>query len=424
MCFIKYARLARNPLIQACLVKPHREFRMFKITMPRLSVAMKSGIIAKWYKKEGENVRQGEPLLEVETAKVVNEIEAPASGTLYKIMASEGSEVPVGELVAVITETGEEQPSVEEIEKPAAPPMVEKEMKISPLARKLAEEYKIDLTKITGTGPDGQITKEDVLRAVEEAKLTAVVPSGELLEIAEVVPLTPTRRTIAERLSQSYRDAVHVTITMDVDMTEIQNLRERLLSQVKEKANTSLSYTDILVKAVALAIRKNPIINSTLEGNKVKIIKDINIGVAVAVEEGLVVPIVSNADKKSLLEISANLKDLGEKARQHTLSLDEVTGGTFTISNLGMFDVDTFSPIINPPQSSILGVGSVKDKPVAINGQVMIKPLVTLSLVFDHRILDGAPAAVFLKTIKEILENPLSCMETARASKRAQQLTT
>jgi len=389
---------------------------MIKVTMPKLSVAMKDGTIVKWFKKEGEAVKEGEVLFEVETQKVSNEIEAPASGILCKILAPEGSIVPVGELIAIITEPGEELPPIEEIKKPTVPTGIEKKAKVSPLARKLAEEYKIDLTKIRGTGPDGQIVKEDVLRAVEEAKVVPAVPVApsptELVETAEVVTLTDMRKTIAERLSHSYREAVHVTMTMEVDMSEIRRLRQRLLPEIKEKAKVSLSYTDMLVKAVAIAIKKNPIINSTLEADQIKILKPINIGVAVALEDGLIVPVIRNADKKSLIEIASCLRDLTEKAKQKSLSLDDVTGGTFTISNLGMFGVDTFSPIINPPQSAILGVGAIKDKPVVMDGQITIKPIMTLTLVFDHRILDGATAAVFLKTIKEILEKPAGFIDT------------
>jgi pyruvate dehydrogenase E2 component (dihydrolipoamide acetyltransferase) len=193
-----------------------------------------------------------------------------------------------------------------------------------------------------------------------------------------------------------------------MDMTETRKFREGLPVEMREKASASISYTDILVKAVALAIKKIPIVNSTLEGDRVKIMKDINIGVAVAADEGLVVPVVRNADRKSLLQIASTLEDLSRKAKNRTLSMDEVVGGTFTISNLGMFNVDTFSPIINPPQSSILGVGAIKEKPVAVSGRVIIRSIMTLSLVFDHRILDGASAAVFLGTIKEILENFLT----------------
>lgn len=405
---------------------------MINVVMPKLGLTMKDGRIVKWLKAEGETVEQRKPLLEIESEKITAEVEAPASGVLRKILASEDSVVPVGELIAIITEPGEELPpleeiiekakkpvaapvpEVEEIEKPVAPPVAKERVRISPLARKLAEEHKIDVTKIKGTGPEGRIVKEDVLRAIEEAKAVPpvpVAPPAELVRIAEVVPLKGIRKIIAERLSHSYREAVHVAMTTEVDMTETMRLRRRLLPEIEEKAKVSLSYTDMLVKAVAIALKRNPIVNSMLDGDQIKIIKDINIGVAIAVEDGLIVPVVRNADEKSLVEIALCLRDFTEKARQHRLSLDDVSGGTFTISNLGMFGIDTFRPIINPPQSAILGVGAINDKPVVVNGQISIRPLMTLSLVFDHRVFDGVPAAIFLKTLKEILENPTAHMD-------------
>ena len=402
---------------------------MINVVMPKLGLTMKDGRIVKWLKTEGETIEQGKPLLEIETEKITAEVEAPASGVLRKILASEDSIVSVGELIAIITEPGEELPpieeiiekakklvvaplpEVEEIEKPAVPPVVEERVKISPLARKLAEEHKIDITKIKGTGPDGRIVKGDVLRAIEEAKAVPVAPPTELVRIAEVVPLKGVRKTIAERLSHSYREAVHVAMTTEVDMTETARLRQRLLPEVEEKAKVSLTYTDMLVKAVAVALKKNPVVNSMLDGDQIKIIKDINIGVAVAVEDGLIVPVIRNADEKSLVEIALYMRDLTEKAKHRRLSLDDVSGGTFTISNLGMFGVDMFRPIINPPQSAILGVGAIKDKPVVVNGQITIRPLMTLTLVFDHRVFDGVLAAIFLKTLKEILENPTAYMD-------------
>jgi len=405
---------------------------LINVVMPKLGLTMKDGRIVKWLKAEGETVEQRKPLLEIESEKITAEVEAPASGVLRKILASEDSVVPVGELIAIITEPGEELPpleeiiekakkpvaapvpEVEEIEKPVAPPVAKERVRISPLARKLAEEHKIDVTKIKGTGPEGRIVKEDVLRAIEEAKAVPpvpVAPPAELVRIAEVVPLKGIRKIIAERLSHSYREAVHVAMTTEVDMTETMRLRRRLLPEIEEKAKVSLSYTDMLVKAVAIALKRNPIVNSMLDGDQIKIIKDINIGVAIAVEDGLIVPVVRNADEKSLVEIALCLRDFTEKARQHRLSLDDVSGGTFTISNLGMFGIDTFRPIINPPQSAILGVGAINDKPVVVNGQISIRPLMTLSLVFDHRVFDGVPAAIFLKTLKEILENPTAHMD-------------
>jgi len=399
---------------------------MIKVTMPRLSVAMTDGIVVEWFKSEGETVNQGEPLLEVETEKVTTEVEAPASGVLLKILAPEGSLIPVGKLIAIIAEPDEELPPIEELIKeaektpaapapkieraPAAPPVVKEEIKISPLARRLAEKHNIDIKAIKGSGPGGRIVKEDVLRAIEEAKsIEAVLAAPSLAELAgvsEVIQLTGIRKTIADRLSRSYREAVHVSITIEVDMTEVTNLRQRLKSEVERKAQAPLSYTVILVKAVAIALKKNPIVNSTLEGDEIKILRDINIGVAVALKDGLIVPVIHNADKKSLSEIAICLRDLAEKAKQNRLELKDVEGGTFTITNLGMFGINTFMPIINPPQSAILGVGTIKDKLVMVDGEVVARPVMNLTLVFDHRIFDGVPAATFMRTLKEVLERP------------------
>ena len=224
--------------------------------------------------------------------------------------------------------------------------------------------------------------------------------------MSEVIQLTGIRKTIADRLSRSYREAVHVSITIEVDMTEVTNLRQRLKSEVERKAQAPLSYTVILVKAVAVALKKNPIVNSTLEGDEIKILRDINIGVAVALKDGLIVPVIHNADKKSLSEIAICLRDLAEKAKQNRLELKDVEGGTFTITNLGMFGINTFTPIINPPQSAILGVGTIKDKLVMVDGEVVARPVMNLTLVFDHRIFDGVPAATFMRTLKEVLERP------------------
>ena len=334
---------------------------MKPVIMPKLGLTMKEGIIAKWLKKEGENVKKGEPVVEIETEKAVSEVEAPISGVLGKILAPEGSTVSVGKPIAIIIEPGEKLPPIEEI---------------------------------------------SVLEAEEIERLSIRPPLEELVKVAKVIPMTGMRKTISERLSQSYRTAVHVTITTDVDMTKIIELRQRMLPEIEKVTKVPLTYTHILVKAVAHALKKHPIINSRLEDEQIKIFEDINIGVAVAVEEGLVVPVIRNVDKKSLTEIVLCLKNLIEKAEQGRLSSDDLSGGTFTITNLGMFGVNVFTPVINPPQSAILGVGAIVNKPVVVNGQIALRPMMTLNLVFDHRIIDGVPAAKFLQTLKGILENP------------------
>ncbi|MEM3011412.1 MAG: dihydrolipoamide acetyltransferase family protein [Candidatus Bathyarchaeia archaeon] len=368
--------------------------------MPRLSLTMKEGTVVQWFKKEGESVEKGEPLVEVMSEKVTYDIEAPSSGVLRKILAAEGAEVPIDAAIAIITAPEEELPELEETKKGVLAVPVE-EIQVSrektgrflasPAAKRLAKEYGVDLAQVVGTGPEGRIVERDVERFIREKLRLAP-------KVKEIIPLTGIRKTVAERVSLSFRTAPHSTITMEVDMTEASKLREK----------TQFSYTEILVKAVAEALKKHPMINSTLEEDKIKVFEDINIGIAVATEKGLVVPVVRNADKKSLPEIASEIKELVEKAREGKLTKEDVSGGTFTITNLGMFGVDVFTPIINPSETAILGVGRIIEKPVVVGGEIKIKPMMTLSLSYDHRVIDGAPAAQFLKTIKETLEKPFT----------------
>ncbi|MGQ9459858.1 MAG: dihydrolipoamide acetyltransferase family protein [Candidatus Bathyarchaeaceae archaeon] len=373
-----------------------------KILMPRLSLTMKEGTVVQWFKKEGDMVEKGEPLVEVLSEKATYDVEAPASGVLRKILAEEGTDVPVGETLGVITAPDEELP---EIEVAAAPPAVEAEEAVAvperkveerierrviatPAAKRLAREYDINLTQIRGSGPDGRIVEEDVKRLIEGTRITP--------QVREVIPLTGIRKTAAERVSLSAQTAPQSTITMEVDMSKAAELREKV----------GVSYTDMLVKAAAKALTEHPIINSTLEKEQIKIFADINIGVAVATGMGLIVPVIHNANRKSLTEISSRLKELAEKAKQSKLAKEELTGGTFTITNLGMYGVDIFTPIINPPETAILGVGRVAEKPIVVDKQIVVRPLMQLSLTFDHRVVDGAPAAEFLQKVKQNLENP------------------
>jgi len=370
--------------------------------MPRLSLTMKEGTVVQWLKKEGDMVKKGEPLVEVLSEKATYEVEAPASGVLRKILAEEGMDVPVAGTLGIITAPDEELP---EIEVAAAPPAVEAEEAVavperkveerierriiaSPAAKRLAMEHSIDLTQIRGSGPDGRIVEEDVRGLIEEMRTRP--------RVREVIPLTGIRKTAAERVSLSAQTAPQSTITMEVDMSNAAKLRERV----------GVSYTDMLVKAVAKALTEHPIINSTLEREQIKIFADVNIGVAVATEMGLIVPVIHNANGKSLTEISSTLRKLVEKAKQRKLAKEELTGGTFTITNLGMYGVDVFTPIINPPETAILGVGRVAEKPMAVDGQMVVRPVMQLSLTFDHRVVDGAPAAEFLQKLKQKLESP------------------
>jgi pyruvate dehydrogenase E2 component (dihydrolipoamide acetyltransferase) len=360
-----------------------------QVVMPRLSLTMKEGTVGKWYKKEGENVEKGEPLVEVVSEKATYDLEASASGILRKILVQEGVDVPVNAVLAVVTATDEPYPVAETLtgEKQTVNAEGEDRVLASPAAKRLAKEHGIGLSNVKGSGPEGRIIEEDVQRLLAEK-------SGELPKVKEIVLLSGFRKTSAERLSFSFKTAPHSTVIMEVDVFEA----------VKTHEKTQVSYTAIIVKAVAKGLTELPIINSTLEGDRIKVFEDVNIGVAVATENGLVVPVIHNADRKSLNEIDIDIRELTEKARQGKLSRQELAGGTFTITNLGMYDVDFFTPIINPPEAAILGVGRIVEKPVAANGQIVIKPTLMLSLSYDHRIVDGAPAGQFLRNVKKKIE--------------------
>ena len=372
-----------------------------KVVMPRLSLTMKEGTVVQWFKKEGDPVQKGEPLVEVLSEKVTYDVEAPESGTLRRILAGEGSNVPIDQTIGIIAALGEPltetaattQLSPSEVERPARPEQeivaetqTEDRILASPAARRLARELGVDLALVKGTGPEGRIVEDDVKRLAEQPLL--------LPRVREVVPLVGIRKTTAERLSFSARTAPHSTITMEVDMT----------NAVKLHKETAVSYTDLLIKAVATALRDHPFLNATLENEQIKVFEDINVGFAVATEKGLVVPVVHNAAQKAVNEIAAEVKELVEKARQGKLSKEDLTGGTFTITNLGMYGVDVFIPIINPPETAILGVGRIAEKLTLVDNQVKIKPVMQLSLSYDHRIVDGAPAAQFLQKVKQVLE--------------------
>jgi len=373
-----------------------------KVVMPRLSLTMKEGTVIQWFKKEGETVQKGEPVVEILSEKVTYDVEAPQSGVLRKVLAAEGENVPIDQAIGVIAAPDEAiseaemgmlapQSKVQEaaVAKLGTPAETGRVL-ASPAAKRLAKELGIDLTQIVGAGPEGRVVEEDVRRFAQKL---AGKP-----KVREVIPLVGIRKTTAERVSLSARTAPHSTITMEVDMANAESLRRQ----------TNISFTDVLVKAVAQALKEHMYINSTLENDQIKVYEDINIGVAVATEKGLVVPVIHKADKKALSEVVATLKELIAKAREDRLTKDDLTGGTFTITNLGMYGVEMFIPIINPPEAAILGVGETTQRPAVENGEIKIKPIVRLSLSYDHRIVDGAPAAQFLQKIRRILESGLN----------------
>ncbi|UCH31790.1 MAG: 2-oxo acid dehydrogenase subunit E2 [Candidatus Bathyarchaeota archaeon] len=376
-----------------------------KLVMPRLSLTMETGNIIQWFKNEGDPVEKGEPVVEVLSEKITYDVESPAAGILRKISAEEGSDVPVGETLAYIVGPGEElsetiiepkiQPIVQIEEQEREEELLEhtevrKRIPASPSAKRMAREHNVDLTQLQGTGFGGRIVEEDVQRFIlEKGTLSPIV--------SEEVPLIGIRKTTAHRLTSSFQTAPHSFIIMDSDMTKAVELREK----------TRVSFTAMLIYAVAKALREFPRANSTLVDGKIRIYEDINIGVAVSTEKGLLVPVIRQADRLQIEEITTALEDLTEKTRQFQLPKELMVGGTFTVTNLGMHDVDMFLPIINPPEAGILAAGRIVRKPIVEHEKVEIKPIMTLTLAYDHRILDGEPAAIFLGKIRRIIEKEL-----------------
>jgi len=379
--------------------------------MPRLDPGMQSGKIVEWLKKEGESVRKGEPILVVEGEKTTFEVEAPVSGPLTKILASVGTDVQVAEPIAVIGELGPSTSppvSIEKIEQerprpPSTTPAYgtpSDRVIASPAARHLAQEYGLDLASLKGSGPGGRITREDVLAAKQSAppsqtaQTISRIPQPTVLKKTK---LSGVRKVVAERLSFSARTAVPVTITIEADVTKLMAMKEK---------QSQVGFTAFSVKAAAKALGDHSNVNSTIEGDEVTIYSDVNVAVAINTEQGLVAPVIRNANKLSLKEISLTIDELARKATENRLTIEDLTGGTFTVSNLGAFDVESFAPVIDPPQCAILGLGRIAYKPIAQGSQVSARPSTLLTLVFDHRIIDGVPAAKFLRDVKRNLEEP------------------
>lgn len=398
------------------------------VEMPALSSTMKTGKVVKWCKKEGDSVDKGEVLFEVETDKVNVEVESLASGWLRKVLIQEGIDVPVNTPIAIISETMDEDISsvMDAAPSPQTPldqeePEMEPEQakrkiakpKISPLARRIAEEKGIDIQTIKGTGPEGRITRKDVEAAVDEASMTAqrpieptakydVPPEG---EDYEDIPLTKMRKVVAKRLQESKVTAPHFYVDVTADATELTIFKE-MLEKNSEKFNTRITFNDIIIKLVSQALKEYPMVNATFLPDRIRLYRAVHIGVAVAMDEGLVVPVIRNTDQKSISQISREVTERVEKARHKKLLPAEYTGGTFTVTNLGMFGVESFHAIINPPESAILAVSAIIEKPVVVDDEIKIRPCLALSLAVDHRVVDGAMAARFLARVKELIETP------------------
>ncbi len=415
------------------------------IRMPRMSDTMEEGVIVGWLKKVGDVLEPGDVLAEVETDKATMELESYQEGVLLYIGVKEGP-VPVNGILAVIGEEGEdykpalaaadsqtttssekvaEAPATAEAPKAAEPAVAvaannNSRVKASPLAKKIAADSGLDLATINGSGDNGRIVKKDVEAYINkptapssapaaakpaEANAPAVAPFayGGNGQAAEEIPVSQMRKVIARRLGESKFSAPHFYLTIEVEMSKAMATRK----QLNEISPTRISYNDLVVKSCAVALRQHPAINSSWLGDKIRINKEINVGVAVAIPDGLLVPVIKHADMKSLSQINVEVKELAGKAKEKRLQPDQMQGNTFTISNLGMFDIDEFTAIINPPDACIMAVGSIAQKPVVKDGELAVGNIMKLTLSCDHRVVDGASGAKFLKTVKSMLEDPI-----------------
>lgn len=408
----------------------------FEIKMPQLGLTMEEGTVAQWLKQEGDTVAKGDVLLEITTDKLTSEIESEADGVLLKIVAKEGEDVPVKGLLGYIGEAGETIGDAAPAAAPAAAAALAEvpvaapapapaakadgsRIRISPLARKTAAKLGVDYQNLAGSGPSGRIVQKDILAAAEAAKqqpapvaeapAAAPAPAAksgelELMDGDEVVKLAGMRKVVAERMAKSAREIPTVTQNVKIDVTKLVAFRK----QINETSGQKFSMNDFILKAVANALRANPHILVSIDGNQIIKRAHVNLGMAVALDDGLIVPVIRDADKLSLSQISATAKDLAVRARENKLAMDEYKGSTFTISNLGMFGVETFDPIINQPDAGILGVCAVQDElDMDEEGKIFKKQVMRISFTFDHRLIDGAVAAKFELAIKELLEDPM-----------------
>ena len=378
-----------------------------EVKVPQLSESVSEASLLSWNKQEGEAVTEGESLIDIETDKVVLELPAIKSGVLTKILKQNGEKVSSGEVIAMLDT--EAKPSAVSAVVPAA---TEKNATVAaavmPAAKKIAADKNVDTTTISGSGRGGRVTKEDVLNAPEKAAApVASIPQPQAGgRIEQRVPMTRIRQRIAERLLQSQQNAAILTTFNEVNMQPVIELRNRYKDAFEKKHGVKLGFTSFFVKATVLALQKFPVVNASVDGSDIVYHGYFDIGVAIGSERGLVVPIIRDADKLSLADIEKQISDFAARAKDGKLTMEELTGGTFSITNGGVFGSMLSTPIINPPQSAILGIHATKDRPVAENGQVVIRPMNYLAVSYDHRIIDGREAVQFLVTIKEALEYP------------------
>ncbi len=413
------------------------------LKMPQLGLTMTAGTITRWLKQEGDTVEADEAILEIETDKINAEVEAPASGRLTHVQAQAGDAVKVIGLLAMIaapedtdadlaaaveaakaaaergtaasqavatTQTIRRPPPRSRPQRPgrpAPPAAAGGRVMASPVARRLARELQVDLSTITGTGPRGRIVESDVRAAAEASAAAPAAPAAADttgLTAKQVIPVSGIRRIIGERMSASLRDMAQLTLFTEADATALRDRRTTLAQEAADADSPRPTYNDLIVWHLARTLTDHPLLNASMVGEEIHCWEEINIGVAVALDSGLIVPVVRAANTKSLADLAGEAADLVDRARTNRLSPDELLGGTFTITNLGTLDVDGFTPIINPPQAAILGVGRIVPRPVVVAGEIAVRYMVTLSLSFNHRIVDGAPAAQFLQALKQAIE--------------------
>jgi len=398
------------------------------ITLPQWGMGMNDGEVIKWLKAVGDPVYKGDQLVEIESSKVNAEVEATADGTLGRIDVEEGRIVDVGTVLGHVLEAGESDADLPDVipargpagapvpvaVKPAAAPAAAgvapkggKQI-VTPRARRLAKEMNVDLSGILGTGPSGRVTEDDV-------KAAAAAPAGgtpaaaaplpeSVVPVKETIKLSGLRGTIARRMTESAAIPA-VTLSTTADVTDAIALQRELVGEWRQH-KLRPQYQDLVIAAVARALKESPIANSHLVGDEVRVLDEVNVGIAMAIPEGLLVPVIKNADQKSLLEIAEEVRELAKKAKSNSLSIDEMTNSTFSITNLSSYNIDTFDPLLNQPEIGILGVGTVEERPVVVEGEVAIRSIANLNLAFDHRAWDGAPAAEFVRSIAKLLSDP------------------
>jgi len=408
------------------------------VYLPIWGMQMEEGRVVKWLVSEGDRVDKGDPLVEIETEKITNVVESPATGIVAKIVAKEGEVIKITGLLAVILQEGEEPAPVEmviaeakareggvparaaeappKLKEAAVEPGASAEIKASPLAKKIAQEHGIDLSMIRGTGPEGRVVKEDVLAYIEEMRSRPTVkapeapspPADKSFE-GEIIQMSQTRKVIARRTMESIK-APQGTLTREVDLSEVLKFRKSIMVEFEGRYGLRLALTPIFVKAVAMGVKEVPILNSRIEGDKVYISHKVHVGVVVGVKDGIVIPVIFNVQAKSLAEIAREWEDLSRRASEGALKLEEITGSTITISNVGNVGIDLFTPILNPPESAVLGITRTRQRPIVKDGQIAIGEMTYLCLTGDHRVMDAEPIGRFLMALEKILQNPVSVL--------------